>query len=283
MSETPPSDRSPLLRVSGLSKRYPSFKLSSVSFSVRRGSIVGLVGRNGAGKTTVLKCIIGSTRKDAGKIEFFNHPLDGNESAIKQITGIVLGGALYYETKRLSAIADVYRRFYEMWDEDVYRSLIERFSLDGNKRVRELSQGMRVKFAIALALSHNAKLLILDEPTSGLDPLSRDDLLDLFLDLAANRQCGILFSTHITSDLDKCANEIVHIKNGMVEAACPLDEYRARYRIASADEARKANAEVLGVRRTSRGDTALVPASAGIGLEADLEEIMTHIDREEAR
>ena len=280
MNVIPPSDCSPLLRVSGLSKRYPSFELSNVSFSVKRGTITGFVGRNGAGKTTTLKCIIGSSHRDAGEIKLFGHPLDSNESAIKQITGIVLGGALYYETKRLSAIADVCRRFYEMWDDDVYRSLVERFSLDERKRVRELSQGMRVKFAIALALSHNARLLILDEPTSGLDPFSRDDLLDLFLDLAADRQCGILFSTHITSDLDKCADEIVHIKNGMIEAACPLDEYRARFRIAPSSIAKRAGIEPLGERRTSRGSTSLVSAQCGLGREATLEEIMTHIDRE---
>lgn len=273
----------PLLKVEGLCKKYPSFELDDVSFSVERGSITGFVGRNGAGKTTALKCIIGSNRRDAGSIEIFGRPLDGNEAAIRQITGIVLGGALYYETKRLDAIADVARRFYEAWDDDAYQSLMRRFSLDGAKRVRELSQGMRVKFSLALALSHGARLLVLDEPTSGLDPLSRDELLDLFLDLASEGCRGILFSTHITSDLDKCANSIVHIKDGRIEAACPLDEYRTRYRIASADEARKAGARVLGVRRTSRGDTALVPANAGIGRETDLEEIMTHIDREETK
>ncbi|WP_418253084.1 ATP-binding cassette domain-containing protein [Gordonibacter urolithinfaciens] len=273
----------PLLKVEGLRKRYPSFELDVASFSVGRGSITGFVGRNGAGKTTALKCIVGSARRDAGSVEAFGRPLDGNEAAIKQITGIVLGGALYYETKRLSAIAAAARRFYELWDERAYEDLMRRFSLDGSKRVRELSQGMRVKFALAMALSHGAKLLVLDEPTSGLDPLSRDELLDLFLDLVSDGERGILFSTHITSDLDKCADSIVHIRGGRIEAACPLGEYRARYRIAAADEARRAGAEMLGVRRTSRGDTALVPAGAGIGREASLEKIMTHLDREETR
>ncbi len=283
MERRPPGADQPLLRVEGLCKRYPSFALDSVSFSVERGSITGFIGRNGAGKTTALRCIVGSARRDAGSVEAFGLPLDGNEAAIKRITGIVLGGALYYETKRLSVIAAVARRFYELWDEGAYRGLMRRFALDESKRVRELSQGMRVKFALALALSHGAKLLVLDEPTSGLDPLSRDELLDLFLDLVSSGERGILFSTHITSDLDKCADSIVHIKGGRVEAACPLGEYRARYRLAPAGEARRAGAEILGVRRTAQGSTALVAAASGVGRPAGLEEIMTHLDREEAR
>lgn len=272
-----------LLAVKGLCKQYSTFKLDNISFSLEHGSISGFIGRNGAGKTTALRCIVGSAIRDAGSVQIFGHSLDSNEASIKQIIGIVFGGALYYETKQLSSIVSVARRFYTMWDDKTYRSLIQRFSLDESKRVQELSQGMRVKFALAIALSHDAKLLILDEPTSGLDPLSRDELLDLFLDLASDGKRGILFSTHITSDLEKCADSIVHIRTGKIEAACSLSEYKNRYRLTSAEEARRSNAQILGTRRNLKGHTALVKADTGIGRKANLEEIMTHIDREETK
>lgn len=275
--------RRAILEVRGLCKRYPSFALEDVSFAVEPGSITGLVGRNGAGKTTTLRCIAGASRPDGGEVACFGRPLVSNEAAVKQVVGFVFGGALYYETKRLSTIAAVTRRFYELWDEGTFERLMARFSLDGSKRVRELSQGMRVKFALALALSHGARLLVLDEPTSGLDPLSRDDLLDLFLDVVSDGRTGILFSTHITSDLDKCADAIVHLRGGHVEAACPLARYRSRYRVVPLDEARRAGATVLGERRTATGSTVLVPVEAGIGRSADLEEIMTHLDKEDVR
>ena len=274
---------SPLLRVTGLRKRYPSFELRDVSLEVPAGRIVGFVGRNGAGKTTTLRCVTGAARADGGRVEAFGRDAAEGWAAMRRLTGIVLGGALYYETKTLAAIAGVTSRLFETWDARTFDALARRFSLDTGKRVRELSQGMRVKFALALALSHGARLLVLDEPTSGLDPLSRDELLDLLLDLVEGGERGVLFSTHITSDLDKCATDIVHIRGGRVEAACPLAEYRARFRLVGAEEARRAGARVLGTRRTASGETALVPSAARIGEAADLEQIMTHLDKEDER
>lgn len=273
----------PLLRVAGLRKRYPSFELRDVSLGVPAGRIVGFVGRNGAGKTTTLRCVTGAALPDGGSVEVLGRSAEGDWARARGLMGIVLGGALYYETKTLAAIAGVSSRIFDSWDARTFDALARRFSLDTGKRVRELSQGMRVKFALALALSHGARLLVLDEPTSGLDPLSRDELLDLLLDLVSEGGRGVLFSTHITSDLDKCADDIVHIRRGRVEAFCPLAEYRARYRLVGAEEARRAGAEVLGTRRTAAGETALVPSAAGIGRTADLEEIMTHLDREDER
>lgn len=273
----------PLLRVAGLRKRYPSFELRDVSLGVPAGRIVGFVGRNGAGKTTTLRCVTGAALPDGGSVEVLGRSAEGDWARARGLMGIVLGGALYYETKTLAAIAGVSSRIFDSWDARTFDALARRFSLDTGKRVRELSQGMRVKFALALALSHGARLLVLDEPTSGLDPLSRDELLDLLLDLVSEGGRGVLFSTHITSDLDKCADDIVHIRRGRVEASCPLAEYRARYRLVGAEEARRAGAEVLGTRRTAAGETALVPSAAGIGRTADLEEIMTHLDREDER
>ena len=186
-----------VLRIEGLCKRYPAFALENVSFSMQPGTIMGLIGRNGAGKTTTLKSLLHVVHPDAGKITLLGMDMDAQELAIRKKLGYVSGTAGYYPRKRLRQLADVTRVFYPDGDEAAYQGCLRRFSLDENKRVSELSEGMKVKFQLALALSHRAELLILDEPTSGLDPVSRDDLLELFLTLS-ERGTAILFSTHIT-------------------------------------------------------------------------------------
>lgn len=186
-----------LLSVRDLCKTYPGFTLDHVSFSLESGYIMGFIGRNGAGKTTTLKSMLGLVHPDGGTVEMFGMDLRENESACRQQIGVVLGDARYYGSKRLRDVAETTARFYEHWDDAAYREYMKRFSLDETKRVRELSTGMWVKFTLALALSHGARLLLLDEPTSGLDPVSRDELLDIFRDTVANGERSILFSTHI--------------------------------------------------------------------------------------
>ncbi len=271
----------PLLFVYGLSKRYPGFELWDVSFSVEPGRIVGFIGRNGAGKSTTLKCLEGAVHPDGGQIEYFGRPFSGNEAWAKSQTGFELGGADFYRTKRLGPIAKATRRFYGNWDEGAYGRYCRRFDLDQGKRVADLSQGMRVKFSLALALSHNSRLLLLDEPTSGLDPASREEVLDILLALARERETGVLFSTHITSDLDKCADDILYLRDGRLAGEGPLARFRARFAVAPAAQARTAHVDMLGVRHRADGDTALVPASAGIGCPATLEDIMTHTAKED--
>lgn len=203
-----------VLAVNGLTKRYPNFTLENVTFSLQNGRIMGLIGKNGAGKSTTLKSILNLVRPDEGKIEMFGVDFRKNEERCKQDVGVVLGGVDFYHQKKLSQITEVTKRFYKNWDESQYERYLNTFSLDPDKKVKELSTGMKVKFMIALALSHDAKLLIFDEPTSGLDPVSRDDLLTLFKQLVADGKRSILFSTHITSDLEKCADDITYIKDG---------------------------------------------------------------------
>lgn len=203
-----------VLAVNGLTKRYPNFILKDITFNLQKGRIMGLIGKNGAGKSTTLKSILNLVRPDEGTIQMFGKDFRENEKFCKQNIGVVLGGIDFYHHKRLDQITKVTKRFYPTWDEAAYEKYIRAFSLDPNKRVKELSTGMKVKYMIALALSHGAKLLILDEPTSGLDPVSRDDLLILFRELVKDGEISILFSTHITSDLDKCADDITYIKDG---------------------------------------------------------------------
>ena len=203
-----------LLHVRGLTKHYPGFTLEDVTFSLSQGRIMGLIGTNGAGKTTTLKFMLNMVRPDSGEIEMFGKNFLQNEISAKQNIGVVFGGVDFYSHKKLSAITNVTKRFYKSWDEAAYQKYLKAFSLDPQKQVNKLSSGMKVKYMLALALSHNAKLLLLDEPTSGLDPVSRDDLLGLFRHLVKDGERSILFSTHITSDLEKCADDITYIKSG---------------------------------------------------------------------
>lgn len=214
-----------VLAVKGLTKRYPSFELKDITFSIRQGRIMGLIGKNGAGKSTTLKSILRLVNPDAGTVAIFGRDFQQHEEFCKQQLGVVLGGVDFYHHKRLRDITKVTKRFYEHWDEDAYLHYLRAFSLDPNKRVKELSAGMKVKYMIALALSHQAKLLIFDEPTSGLDPVSRDDLLELFRQLVADGERSILFSTHITSDLEKCADDITYIKDGRLLRSAEKSEF----------------------------------------------------------
>ena len=213
------------LEVRNLCKVYPAFTLQDVSFSVPAGSVTGLVGRNGAGKSTTLKSLLGLVHPDGGEVRFCGMDTAENEKAFKEEIGVVLGGIDFYPKKKLKIITAVTKKFYVNWDEEAYRRYMALFALDEQKRVDQLSNGMRVKYLIALALSHHAKLLILDEPTSGLDPVSRDELVQLFKALVADGQRSVLFSTHITSDLEKCADAIVYIKDGKVYQAASMQEF----------------------------------------------------------
>lgn len=203
-----------MLTVQGLSKRYPSFTLQDISFSLPPGRIMGLIGKNGAGKTTTLKCMLNLVCPDAGVIEMFGQNFRKNETDCKQNIGVTFGEVDFYKQKKLETITAVTKRFYQNWDESAYQKYLTAFALDPQKRIKDLSSGMKVKYMLALALSHNAKLFILDEPTSGLDPVAREELLDLFRHLVKNGERSILFSTHITTDLEKCADDITYIKDG---------------------------------------------------------------------
>lgn len=276
-----------VLSVRGLTKRYDKFALKDVSFDVRRGEIMGFIGRNGAGKTTTLKSLMNYLHPDAGEIDFFGKPMTGNEMEIKRRTGFVTGGVDYYMRRKLRAITDVTRGFYPNWDEAAYKRCIAAFSLDEDKTPAELSAGMKVKYNLALAMSHRAELLLLDEPTSGLDPVSRDDLLDVFLGLK-REGVSILFSTHITSDLDKCADRITYIRAGEIQECCALEKLVNAYVVAEIPEDAiggiPANL-LIGAKPARRGFSALVRKSDAAKLNiattpAALDDVIVHMEKE---
>ena len=217
-----------LAEVRSLCKSYPGFELRDVSFDLEPGRITGFIGRNGAGKTTTIKCMLNLVRPSSGGVSYFGMPLVGSEDAIKPRVGYSTGAVNYYPQKKIRDIVAVTRTFFPNWDEAAYREYLEMFALDENKRPRELSEGMKVKFNLLLALSHRAEILILDEPTSGLDPFSREELIEDFKRLR-DRGAAILFSTHIISDVEKCADDIAYISRGELVAALPREDFRTRF------------------------------------------------------
>ena len=278
-----------ILKVEGLCKAYPEFALRDVSFSMESGSVMGFIGRNGAGKTTTLKSLLHLVHPDAGRITLLGKDMDCDEQEIRRSIGFVSGGLSYYPRKRLRQITDATRRFYPTWDEKMYRSCLGRFRLSEDKRTSELSEGMKVKYQLALAMSHGAKLLILDEPTSGLDPVSRDDLLDLFLTLAEEDGVSILFSTHITSDLEKCADHITYIQNGRIFASQTKKDFLAAYVLAEGTPEQLTPAleqALIGLRKHRESFAGLLEAkdaalAAGCKVtQPSLEDIMVHLERE---
>ena len=214
-----------ILQVEHLSKVYPGFTLDDISFSLDAGTVTGFIGRNGAGKTTTIKAILNLIHPSAGEIRYFGLPLAENEKTIKQRIGYSTGTVNYYPRKKLRELSDITRMFFDNWDETAYRRYLKLFCLDENKSPSELSEGMKVKCNLLLALSHRAELLILDEPTSGLDPFSRDELTELFLTLKS-QGVSVFFSTHITSDLEKCADNILYLRNGKLIAAEPKTRFQ---------------------------------------------------------
>lgn len=278
-----------MLSVQNLSKKYEKFQLKNVSFTLGKGYIMGFIGRNGAGKTTTLKTMLNFVHADGGAVTVMGKDFKSNEFECKQKIAFMLGGVSYYPKQKLKAIADVVKRFYDQWDDAAYERYLARFDLDPNKRVEELSAGMKVKYALALALSHHAQLLILDEPTSGLDPVSRDDMLELFQELIEDGERSILFSTQITSDLEKCADFITYIKNGVIIASAEKDEFLGSYKIVKGTGeqfTQELRQKLIGYKKNSFGFSGLMKTEDlqhGKGLDvspADIESIMIYVEKE---
>ena len=250
---------------------------------------MGFIGRNGAGKTTTIKCMLNLAHADGGQVFFEGKDLLANEAACKKEIGLVLGMVSYYQRKKLKTITEVTKQFYDEWDEPLYQSLMKRFALDPDKKVTELSQGMRVKYALALALSHHAKLLILDEPTSGLDPVSRDELLDIFRSIIEDGKHSILFSTHIISDLEKCADYITYIKEGKILCSTDAESFKDAYRLVSgeSEDLERFREQLVGYRSHAFGFTGLMKKedaerTAGLKIApADMESIMIYTEKED--
>jgi len=219
-----------ILEVTGLNKSYKDFSLTDVSFTLQEDCITGFIGVNGAGKTTTIRTILGLTHKTSGSIKIFGKDMESNEQELKNRIGIVLDEGYFYDELTMDEMKSIIAPAYSGWSDKDYKEYLDRFSLNPRQKIATLSRGMRMKFALTLALSHGADLLIMDEPTSGLDPLIRSQLLEIMKDYMKQGGKGVFFSTHITSDLDKIADMLILIHGGKIlfeqERDILLDNYR---------------------------------------------------------
>ncbi len=204
------------IEIHNLHKDFESFSLKDISFAVPQGTIMGFVGENGAGKSTTIKCMLNLLKKEYGEILLFGKDIVEHELSIKNDIGVVFDDLYVPDTLNATQLDKMMKKVFKAWDSDYYFERLIQFNVPKRKKIKELSRGMRMKLSIALALAHHPKLLILDEPTSGLDPIIRDEILDLFLEFMQDETHSILFSSHITSDLEKIADYITLIHNGEI-------------------------------------------------------------------
>ena len=219
-----------ILQIENLTRQYPGFLLDHISFSIPKGSIMGLIGENGAGKSTTIKAALNLIKRDEGKVTFWGQDLSLSEG-LKEDIGVVFDGINFYETLTPAKVGNISGAAYKQWDSSLYQNYLQRFQLPADKEIKNFSKGMKTKLCIAAALSHDPKLLILDEATSGLDPVIRDDILDVFLEFVQDENHSILMSSHISSDLEKIADYITFIHQGKVLFCKSKDELRYRYGI----------------------------------------------------
>ena len=277
-----------VIEVKDLCKSFPSFQLKNVNIVLEEGYIMGFIGRNGAGKTTTLKSILNLLNPDSGTINLCGLNMPKDETEIKNLIGYVAGGVDFYPEQKIKKITDITKIFYKEWDDERYRELCKRFEIDENKKFKQLSAGMKVKYSIAVALSHNAKLLILDEPTSGLDPAARDDLILIFQEFVEDGKHSILFSTHITSDLEKCADFITYIKSGEILASSDVETFEKSYLLVAGkkdDLTPELESKVIGIHKHNLGFEGMIKADDKALVEGmeisvpSLEDIMIHLER----
>lgn len=277
-----------ILQVENLSKTYPTFKLDSVSFSLEKGYIMGFIGRNGAGKTTTLKSMLKFVHPESGNVLINGFDIEKDEFAVKNSIGFVSGLDGFYNSKKIKQVTDITKKFFSNWSDETYKNLLEKFNLDENKFIKNLSAGMKVKYQLAIAMSHDAKLLILDEPTSGLDPVSRDELVILFQDYVADGEHSILFSTHVISDLEKCADYITYIKKGKILDSCDVVSFKEKYLLVNGkkeDLTEDLKSKLIGLHEHNFGFEGMILKSdkdlfAKCEItQPSMEEIMVHTER----
>ncbi|MDO4377836.1 MAG: ABC transporter ATP-binding protein [Erysipelotrichia bacterium] len=221
-----------VIEIRQLRKRYKNeFELGEINLDIPKGYIIGLIGENGAGKTTLIKSILDIIKIDSGKIKIFA----GENYMTKEDIGVVLDGMFFPEILNANDINNIMKDIYKNWDKKLFYQHLDKFKLPHNKKIKDLSKGMKKKLEIATAIAHHPKLLILDEPTSGLDPVVRDDILEIFLDFIKDEEHTILLSTHITSDLEHIADKIIFVDNGKIILNENKDELLDNYGILKCD------------------------------------------------
>lgn len=280
-----------ILEINGLCKTYGDFSLRDVSFSLPRGYIMGFVGQNGSGKTTTIRSILNMAKIDSGKISVFELDSVTDSIAIKERLGVVFDELYLAEHLNVKQIERQLKPFYKDWSTEEFFRRIKDFDLPGNKKVGDFSKGMKMKLMIAVALSHKAELIVLDEPTSGLDPVARDELLDILTEYIEDENRGVLFSTHITADVERIADYVTILHNGKVWFTGTKDELAESYAVikgAEADIPDALKAKLIGFHAYRNGFEALIKTADTARLpdsleheKASIDEILVYIAKED--
>ena len=250
-----------ILRLHDVTKQYEGFSLDKVSIDLPSGCIMGLIGANGAGKTTTIKAILGLIQTDGGSVRLFGREDPAAIDGLKEDIGVVLDESNFPENLTVKNVNLILRNIYKQWDGAKFLALAEQFDLASDKTIKKYSHGMKMKLSIAVALSHQARLLILDEATSGLDPIARDEILDVLLDFIQDESHSVLMSSHITSDLEKVSDYITFIHKGQIVFSDSKDELLERYGILRCTQGEfdaLAPGLIKGYRKNSFGVDALV-------------------------
>lgn len=276
-----------IIQFNHVTKTYPNFKLNDVSFDIPKGYITGFIGPNGSGKTTSIKLLLSMIFKDAGDILVDNTNLE--TSSMLNNIGIVMDDSYLMKDWYIKDLSKILSPFYKMWDHDRFNHYLKRFRIDESYKVKELSKGMTTKLMLAIALSHHADLLVLDEPTSGLDPSSREEICEILQEYVEDETKSVLFSTHITSDLEAIADNILFILNGNILFSGQKDDLLDRYKIIKGghDDLEVLDKEkLIGLKQNSTFFEALVTQDFIIKDEslleekASLEQIIVFFNRE---
>ena len=280
-----------ILEINGLCKNYDGFSLRDVSFALPKGYIMGFVGQNGSGKTTTIRSILNMAHKDSGKISVFGLDSVENSTEIKERLGVVFDSLYLAEHLTPMQIEKQLKPFYKNWDSKEYARLIKEFDLPEKKKIGEYSKGMKMKFMIAVALAHKPELMILDEPTSGLDPVARDELLDILSEYIQDENHGVLFSTHITADVERIADFVTILHNGKVWFTGNKDELSEGYAVIKGDEKdipAELKPKMIGYHNYRNGFEALIKTEDLAGIpdtleyeKASIDEILVYIAKED--
>lgn len=256
-----------ILKIESLTKHYKAFSLENVNLELKSGFIMGIIGENGAGKTTLIKLIMNLVNRDSGKIEVFGKDNLKFEKEIKDRIGFVYDSFYGYDSLSLYDNSRLFGRMYSNWDNDKFNYYMNKYGLNKQQKLKELSKGMRMKFAICMALSHHADLLILDEPTSGLDPVVRSEILEELQSVVEDEKKGVIISTHITTDIERIADYITFIKEGRIIFSIPKEEMNDRYYVVKGDNkilSAEAEKLFLGVDKGKFGFEALTDNIDGV-------------------
>ena len=250
------------IELQGVCKSYGDFALQDLNLTLPGGAIMGLIGENGAGKTTAIKCILGMTRPDSGTVTVLGQPMGPDSAALRQEIGVVLDECFFHDTLRPKDLSPILAPIYRGWDRELYWDCLARYGLPENKLIREFSRGMKMKLSLAAALAHRPRLLVLDEATAGLDPVVRDEILDEFLAFISDEDHAILMSSHITSDLEKIADYVTFLHAGKLLLTKPKDELLWKYGVLRCGEEqfqKLDGSEVLAWQKKDYSYDVLVP------------------------